>query len=52
MEIKEETKQEEVFDEAKQEDMFYTLLNGKNVTETIETSRGKLVVRFPKQKDL
>ena len=52
MEITDEIKQEEVFDEEKQEDIFYTLLNGKNVKETITTSRGKFVVRFPKQKDL
>ena len=52
MEISDEIKQEEVFDEAKQEDIFYSLLNGKTVKETIETSRGKFVVKFPKQKDL
>ena len=52
MEITEEIKQEEVFDEEKQEDIFYTLLNGKSVRETITTSRGKFVVRFPKQRDL
>ena len=52
MEITEEIEQEEVFDEAKQEDIFYSLLNGKAVKETIETSRGKFVVKFPKQKDL
>lgn len=53
MEITDEIKQqEEVFDEAKQEDIFYSLLNGKTVKETIETSRGNFVVKFPKQKDL
>ena len=52
MEITEEIEQEEVFDEAKQEDIFYSLLNGKAVKETIETSRGKFVVKFPKQKDV
>lgn len=53
MELTDEIKQqEEVFDEAKQEDIFYSLLNGKTVKETIETSRGKFVVKFPKQKDL
>lgn len=51
MEITEEIK-EEVFDEKKQGDIFYTLLSGKTVKETIETSRGKFVVRFPKQKDM
>lgn len=52
MEITEEIKQAEVFDDEKQEDVFYALLNGKTVKETIETSRGKFVVKFPKQKDL
>lgn len=52
MELTDEIEQKEVFDEAKQEDIFYSLLNGKTVKETIETSRGKFVVKFPKQKDL
>ena len=52
MEITDEIENEEVFDEAKQEDIFYSLLNGKTVKETVETSRGKFVVKFPKQKDL
>lgn len=52
MEITEEIKQAEVFDDEKQEDIFYSLLNGKTVKETIDTSRGKFVVKFPKQKDL
>lgn len=52
MELTDEIEQQEVFDEAKQEDIFYSLLNGKTVKETIETSRGKFVVKFPKQKDL
>ena len=38
--------------EEKQRDIFYTLLNGKTVTEKIETSRGEFVVKFPKQKDI
>ena len=53
MEITEEIKgKDDVFDDEKQEDIFYSLLNGKTVKETIETSRGKFVVKFPKQKDL
>ena len=44
MEITEEIKQAETFDDEKQEDIFYSLLNGKTVKETIETSRGKFVV--------
>ncbi len=52
MEITDEIKEADVFDDEKQEDIFYALLNGKTVKETIETSRGKFVVKFPKQKDL
>lgn len=52
MEITEEIKNQDVFDDKRQEDIFYALLNGKTVKETIETSRGKFVVKFPKQKDL
>ena len=53
MEITDEIKSgNEVFDDEKQEDIFYSLLNGKTVKETIETSRGKFVVKYPKQKDL
>ena len=52
MEITEEIKHEETFDDKKQEDIFYALLNGKTAKETIETSRGKFVVKYPKQKDL
>lgn len=52
MEITDEIKPVEVFGDDKQEDIFYSLLNGKTVKETIETSRGNFVVKFPKQKDL
>lgn len=52
MEITEEIKNQDVFDDKRQEDIFYAMLNGKTVKETIETSRGKFVVKFPKQKDL
>ena len=52
MEITEEIKQDETLMEEKRRDIFYTLLNGKTVTEKIETSRGEFVVKFPKQKDI
>lgn len=52
MEITEEIRQDESLPEEKQRDIFYTLLNGKTVTEKIETSRGEFVVKFPKQKDI
>jgi len=36
----------------KTEDLFFALLNGKTVRETIETPRGSFTVKFPKQKDI
>ena len=32
--------------------LFYAMLNGKTVSETITTSMGEFTVRFPKQADL
>jgi hypothetical protein len=55
MKVTEEIKTEEPveeFSKEKADDVFFTLLNGKTLTEEIETSRGKFVVKFPKQKDL
>ena len=49
--ITEEIK-EEVMSDDEQKDLFYALANGKSATEEIETSRGKFIVKFPKQKDL
>lgn len=34
------------------EDLFTCLVMGKDVTSTVETSRGDFVVKFPKQKDI
>lgn len=52
-EIKKDNKDaEEMFDAKKQNDIFYQLLLGQTFKETIETSRGKFVVKFPKQKDI
>jgi len=50
--IDEVKEKDEVMSEEKQKDIFFTLLSGKDVTEEIETSRGKFTVRYPKQKDL
>lgn len=53
MEIAEEIKDNrEVYSDEKQNDIFYTLLSGKTVTEKIKTSRGEFIVKFPKQKDI
>lgn len=34
------------------DDLFYRLLSGKTVSETVGTSRGDFTVKFPKQKDI
>ncbi|MCL2174478.1 MAG: hypothetical protein FWB73_00385 [Treponema sp.] len=56
MEITEEIKQQEKegISEADQKegDLFFALLNGKTVKETVSTSRGNFVIKFPKQNDL
>lgn len=50
MNLTEEIKTEE--NDMKGEDLFYTLLTGKTIEDTITTSRGKFTVKYPKQKDL
>ena len=54
MEITSEIKQDktEPLDDGKKGDLFFTMLNGSTVKETITTSRGNFVVKFPKQGDL
>lgn len=34
------------------EDLFYALLTGKTLQETVKSSRGDFVIKYPKQKDL
>lgn len=38
--------------EINEDDLFYKLLTGETVQETIHTSRGDFVVKYPKQKDV
>jgi hypothetical protein len=45
-------KTETAMTEEKQGDMFFTMLSGKTVKETVSTSRGDFVVKFPKQNDM
>jgi hypothetical protein len=42
----------ETLPEVKAGDLFFAMLNGKTVRETIATSRGEFVIKFPKQKDI
>lgn len=46
-----ETK-EELLSETQENDLFYQLVRGKDITETIETKRGSFIVKFPKEKDI
>jgi len=41
----------ELFDE-KMKALFFSLLSGQTVTETVKTSRGEFTVKYPKQKDV
>jgi len=54
MEYTEEIKQDktEPLSEEKKDDLFFTMLNGQTVEETVNTSRGNFVIKFPKQGDL
>jgi hypothetical protein len=36
----------------KADDLFYSMLNGKTVKDTVKTSRGDFIIKFPKQKDI
>jgi hypothetical protein len=42
---------ETAFD-GKRDRLFYAMLNGQAVTDTVKTSRGDFIVKFPKQKDI
>jgi hypothetical protein len=46
-----ETKVEELT-ERERDDMFTQLVMGKDVTEEVETARGKFIVKYPKAKDM
>jgi hypothetical protein len=52
--LTEEIKQDksEPLPEEKKDDLFFAMLNGNTVEDTITTSRGDFVVKFPKQSDL
>jgi len=54
MEICEEIKHEktEAISEQKQGDLFFAMLKGQTVQETVTTSRGEFIIKFPKQSDI
>jgi hypothetical protein len=43
---------EETSLDGKRNELFYAMLNGQTVTDTVKTSRGDFTVKFPKQKDI
>ena len=54
MEVTDEIKTDKIepMSEQKTGDLFFTMLSGKTVKETISTGRGDFVVKFPKQNDM
>jgi hypothetical protein len=48
----EQEKEAEIALDDKRDELFYAMLNGQTVTDTIKTSRGDFIVKFPKQKDI
>jgi len=48
----EQGKEAEAVLDDKRNKLFYAMLNGQTATETIKTSRGEFIVKFPKQKDI
>ena len=52
MELEKLEKQPEGLAEEKRVDMFNSIVMGKDVTETIKTSRGEFKVKFPRARDI
>jgi hypothetical protein len=54
MKITEEIKEQknDKLPEDKGDELFYAMLNGKTIEDTIKTSRGDFVVKVPKQQDI
>lgn len=52
MQLEEIEEKKEILTEEKTEDLFYSIIMGKECTETIKTSRGDFKVKFPRVRDL
>lgn len=50
--VKEIEQKNDVLTEKQANDLFYQLVRGKDITETVETKRGNFEVKFPKEKDI
>lgn len=44
--------EDEILSESQKENLFESIVRGKDVTETIKTSRGDFVVKFPRTSDI
>jgi hypothetical protein len=52
MKVIDDIESEETLSDEKLDDLFFALLNGKTITDKIETARGEFTVKFPRQKDV
>lgn len=52
MELKNLKQNDDVLDESKQNDLFMSLIMGKDATDKIETSKGVFEIKFPRAKDI
>lgn len=52
MEIEKLEKKEETLDETQRVDLFNSIVMGKDVTETIHTSKGDFKVKYPRARDI
>ncbi len=42
----------DVLTEKQENDLFYQLVRGKDITESVKTKRGNFEIKFPKEKDI
>ena len=52
MELEKIEKKEELLDKSQQTSMFNSIVMGKDVTETIHTSKGDFKVKYPRARDI
>lgn len=45
-------KEDEILSDFQKENLFESIVRGKDVTESIKTSRGEFVVKFPRTRDI
>lgn len=52
MQLEKIEQKEELLNETQTRDLFHSIIMGKEVTEWIETTRGKFKVKFPRARDI